>query len=301
MSMKLRVTLFSLVGLSLFACNGDNHELDASGNFEAVETTVSAEANGKILAFEVTEGQVLNQDQQVGYIDSTQLYLAKLQLAQNRKAILSGKPDIRIQLEALQKELDNAISDRDRIGNLVKGEVASQKQLDDANTRIAVIQSKIEAQKSALNTSSNTLTEQGSTIEIQSAQVEDQLRKCRIINPVTGTVLEKYVEPFEMAVQGRPLYKIASLDTLVMRVYVSETQLAQIRIGQKVDVYIDSSKKGFKKYEGSISWISSSAEFTPKTVLTKEERVTLVYAIKILVKNDGFLKIGMPGEVTFVK
>jgi HlyD family secretion protein len=299
--MKLRLTLFSVIGLLLFSCSSDKHELDASGNFEAVETTVSAEANGKILAFDINEGQVLRKDQMVGYIDSTQLYLTKRQLAQNRKAILSAKPDIKVQLEALQKELENAVSDRNRIENLVKGQVASQKQLDDANTRIAVIQSKIDAQNSALNTSTNTLNEQGSTVEIQAAQVEDQLRKCRIVNPVDGTVLEKYVEPFEMTAQGRPLYKIANLDTLTMRVYVSETQLSQIKIGQKAEVYIDKDKKEYKKYEGTISWISTTAEFTPKVVLTKEERVTLVYAVKILVKNDGFLKIGMPGEVTFVK
>jgi HlyD family secretion protein len=299
--MKIRFAFFSVVGLLLFACSGGNNEYDASGNFEAVETVVSAEGNGKILAFDIAEGQVLKQGQQIGYIDSTQLYLNKLQLAQNRKAILSGKPDIKIQLEALQKELDNAVSDRNRIENLVKGEVASQKQLDDANSRIAIIQSKIEAQKSALNTNSNTLTEQSSTVNIQAAQVEDQLRKCRIVNPVNGTVLAKYAEAFEMTAQGRPLYKIANLDTLVMRVYVSETQLSQIRIGQAVSVYIDSSKKEYKKYDGTISWISTTAEFTPKVVLTKEDRVTLVYAVKILVKNDGFLKIGMPGEVKFVK
>jgi HlyD family secretion protein len=301
MIMKIRFAFFSVVGLLLFACNGGHNEYDASGNFEAVENGVSAEGRGKNLAFGITEGKVLKQGQQIGYIDSTQLYLTKLQLAQNRKAILSGKPDIKIQLEALQKELDNAVSDRNRIENLVKGEVASQKQLDDANSRIAIIQSKIEAQKSALNTNTNTLTEQSSTVEIQAAQVEDQLRKCRIVNPVNGTVLAKYAEPFEMTAQGRPLYKIANLDTLVMRVYVSETQLSQIRIGQAVGVYIDSSKKEYKKYDGTISWISTTAEFTPKVVLTKEDRVTLVYAVKILVKNDGFLKIGMPGEVTFVK
>lgn len=299
--MKVRLLLLAVACSSLFACSNGKHEFDASGNFEAVETVVSAEANGKILALNISEGQVLNQHQQVGYIDSTQLHLARLQLAQNRRAILSGKPDISIQLEALQKELDNAVSDRNRIANLVKGEVASQKQLDDANTRVAVIQSKIDAQKSVLNTSTNTLNEQSSTVEIQAAQVEDQLRKCRIVNPVGGTVLAKYAEPFEMTAQGRPLYKIANLDTLIIRVYVSETQLSQIRIGQKADVYIDSSKKDFKKYEGTVSWISSTAEFTPKIVLTKEDRVTLVYAVKILVKNDGFLKIGMPGELTFVK
>lgn len=299
--MKFRFILFSAIGILLFSCKSGNVNFDAAGNFEATEITVSAEANGKIMAFNVTEGQVLEQSQVVGYIDSTQLYLSKLQLAQNRKAILSGRPDIAVQVESLQKELDNAISDRNRIQNLVKGEVASQKQLDDANTRIAILQSKIDAQKSVLNTSTTTLNEQSNTVEVQLAQIEDQLHKCRIINPMKGTVLVKYVEPFEMTAQGRPLYKIADLDNLYIRVYVSETQLSQIRLGQKAEVLIDTSKKEYKKYEGTISWISDKAEFTPKIVQTKEERVTLVYAVKVLVKNDGYLKIGMPGEVDFVK
>ena len=299
--MKLRFILLSVIGLMLFSCKSGNDKFDAAGNFEAVETTVSAEANGKILAFNVTEGQVLEQDQVVGQIDSAQLYLTKLQLAQNRKAILSGRPDIAVQIESLQKELDNAISDRNRIQNLVKGEVASQKQLDDANTRIAIIRSRIDAQKSVLNTSTTTLNEQSNTIEIQMAQIEDQLRKCRIVNPVKGTVLAKYAEPFEMTMQGRPLYKIADIDNLFIRVYVSEPQLSQIRLGQKAEVLIDSGKKDYKKYEGTISWISDKAEFTPKIVQTKEERVTLVYAVKLLVKNDGYLKIGMPGEINFIK
>jgi len=298
--MKFRFTLLSAISLVLFSCNNTKERFDAAGNFEAVEITVSAEANGKIMAFDLTEGQLLEQNQLVGYIDSIQLYLTKLQLIQNRKAILSGRPDIAVQLESLQKELDNAISDRDRIRNLVNGEVASRKQLDDAETRIAIIQSKIEAQKSVLTTSTTTLNEQSNAVEIQQAQIEDQLQKCRIINPVKGTVLSKYAEPFEMTSMGRPLYKIADLDNLYIRVYVSEPQLSQIRLGQPAEVMIDSEQKEGKRYEGVISWISSKAEFTPKIVQTKEERVTLVYAVKILVKNDGSLKIGMPGEVTFI-
>lgn len=299
--MKFRFILLAAISLLLFSCNDGKLKSDAAGNFEAVETMVSAEANGKILSFTITEGEVLKAGQLVGYIDSTQLHLTKLQLMQSRKAILTGRPDIQTQLESLQKELANAISDRNRIQNLVKGEVASQKQLDDANTRVEVLQARIDAQKSALSTSSNALTEQGGTVEVQLAQVEDQLRKCRIVNPVDGTVLVKYVEPFEMTAQGRPLYKIADLDNLYIRIYVSETQLSQIKLGQKVEVLIDADHKEFKKYEGTISWISSKAEFTPKIIQTKEERVTLVYAVKVLVKNDGYLKIGMPGEVNFVQ
>lgn len=299
--MKYGSILLSVISFLLFSCNNGKLTSDAAGNFEAVETMVSAEANGKILSLTITEGEVLKPGQPVGFIDSTQLYLNKMQLMQSRKAILTGRPDIKTQLESLEKELSNAISDRDRIRNLVKGEVASQKQLDDANTRVEVLKARIDAQKSALSTNSNALTEQGGTVEIQLAQVEDLLKKCRIVNPVAGTVLAKYAEPFEMTAQGRPLYKIADLENLFIRIYVSETRLSQIRIGQKAEVLIDSDEKGFKKYEGTISWISSKAEFTPKIIQTKEERVTLVYAVKVLVKNDGYLKIGMPGEVNFVK
>ncbi len=299
--MKFRFILLSALTLLLFSCNNGKLKSDAAGNFEAVETVVSAEASGKILAFSITEGEVLKPGQVVGYIDSTQLYLTKLQLKQSRKAILTGRPDITTQLESLQKELANAISDRNRIQNLVKGEVASQKQLDDANTRVEVLQARIDAQKSALSTNSNALTEQGGTVEVQLAMIEDQLKRCRIVNPVEGTVLAKYTEPFEMTAQGRPLYKIADLNNMYIRIYVSETQLSQIKTGQKVQVLIDSDDKDYKKYEGTISWISSKAEFTPKIIQTKEERVTLVYAVKVLVKNDGYLKIGMPGEVNFVK
>lgn len=299
--MKSRFILLSAIALMMFSCKSGNDKFDAAGNFEAVETTVSAEANGKIMAFDITEGQLLEQNRMVGYIDSTQLYLSKLQIMQNRKAILSGRPDIATQLESLQKELDNAITDRNRIRNLVNGEVASRKQLDDADTRIAILQSRIDAKKSILNTSTATLNEQSNTVEVQQALIEDQLRKCRIVNPVKGTVLAKYAEQYEMTAQGKPLYKIADLDNLWIRVYISETQLSQIKLGQKAEVLIDSDKKDYKKYEGTISWISGKAEFTPKIVQTKEERVTLVYAVKVIVKNDGYLKIGMPGEVNFVK
>lgn len=299
--MKYGSILLSIISLLLISCNNGKLISDAAGNFEAVETMVSAEANGKILSLTIAEGEVLKPGQPVGFIDSTQLYLNKMQLMQSRKAILTGRPDIKTQLESLEKELANAISDRDRIRNLVKGEVASQKQLDDAGTRVEVLKARIDAQKSVLSTNSNALTEQGGTVEVQLAQVEDLLKKCRIVNPVAGTVLAKYAEPFEMTAQGRPLYKIADLENLYIRIYVSETQLSQIRIGQKAEVLIDNDEKGFKKYEGTISWISSKAEFTPKIIQTKEERVTLVYAVKVSVKNDGYLKIGMPGEVNFVK
>ncbi len=288
-----------LAGTLLLSCSNNGNQFDASGSFEATEIVVSAEANGKILAFEVEEGDVLQAAQQVGYIDSVQLYLTKMQLMQNRKTILAGKPDIKVQLEALQKDLDNAYSDKQRIENLVKGNVASQKQLDDANTRIAVLKSKIAATKSTLSTTTSTINEQSGTVEIQLAQVEDQLRKCRIINPLNGTVLTKYAEKDEMAATGKALYKIADLSEIILRVYISANQLPQVKLNQKVKVHTDDGKGGFKEDEGTIIWISDKAEFTPKTVQTKEERANMVYAMKVKLKNDGTYKIGMYGEINF--
>jgi HlyD family secretion protein len=290
--------IFSLA-LFFVSCKNKNNQSDASGTFEATETIVSAEANGKILELNLEESQLLQQGQQVGYIDSVQLHLTRLQLMQNRKAILSGRPDVTTQIESLQKELENALSDKKRIENLVKGQVASQKQLDDASTRVSVLQSKIEAQKSILNTTTSTLTEQGNTVEFQLGQVEDQLRKCRIINPVNGTVLTKYANAFEMVSVGKPLYKIADLTTIILRAYITGNQLPVIKLKQKVKVFTDDGKGGFRETEGMITWISDKAEFMPKTIQTKDERANMVYAIKVNVQNDGSYKIGMYGEIKF--
>ncbi len=295
---NLTIQLLALSTL-FFSCKNNGLENDASGTFEATETVISAEAAGKILAFDIDEGNVLTAGQTIGYIDSTQLYLSKLQLQQNQKAILSGRPDTKVQLEALQKELDNALSDKQRIENLVKGNVASQKQLDDANTRIAILQSKIAATKSSLTTTTSTINEQSNTVAIQLASVEDQLRKCRIVNPVNGTVLTKYANAFEVTAPGKPLYKIADLTEMHLRAYITADQFGKAKIGDKVMVSIDAENGTAKEYGGIVEWISNKSEFTPKTIQTRDERANLVYAMKIRVKNDGLIKIGMYGEVKF--
>jgi HlyD family secretion protein len=295
---NLTIQLLALSTI-LFSCKNNGLNSDASGTFEATETVISAEVAGKILAFDIDEGDVLATGQAIGYIDSTQLYLSKLQLMQNQKAILSGRPDTKVQLEALQKELDNALSDKQRIENLVKGNVASQKQLDDANTRIAILQSKIAATKSTLTTTTSTINEQSGTVAIQLASVEDQLRKCRIVNPVNGTVLAKYANVFEVTAPGKPLYKIADLTQMYLRAYITADQFGSVKIGDKVKVSIDAAEASLKEYDGVVEWISSKSEFTPKTIQTKDERANLVYALKIRVLNDGLIKIGMYGEVKF--
>ena len=295
----LLLTIFFVCVALLYSCSSEKNEADAVGSFEAIETMVSAEANGKIMQFAVEEGDQLKAGDTVGSIDSTQLYLSKLQLIQNKKAVLSSRPDINAQLEALQRELDNAINDKKRIERLVAGEVASQKQLDDANSRIDILQSRIEAQKSLLGTNTSAIDEQASVVNTQLAQIEDQLKKCRIINPLPGTVLATYVNPFEMTSVGRPLYKVANLDEIILRAYITSDQFVNIKTGQTVDVMVDNEKGGTRKFPGTISWINNQAEFTPKTIQTRNERANLVYAIKVKVKNDGTLKIGMYGEVAF--
>ncbi|MCU0369064.1 MAG: efflux RND transporter periplasmic adaptor subunit [Cyclobacteriaceae bacterium] len=255
--MKKVLSPLVFIMVILLGCNNGNHKYDASGTFEATETIISAEANGKIMTLTVNEGDVLEAGEQLGYIDSTQLHLTKLQLLQSQKAILSGKPDIKAQLEALQRELENALSDKKRIENLVKGDVASQKQLDDATTRIAVIEARIAAQKSALTTTTTTLSEQSQTIAVQLAQVEDQLKKCKIINPIQGTVLATYAQPYEMISAGRPIYKIADLSAINLKAYISSDQFINVKLGQTVKVLVDAQEGGVKTYEGTVEWIKN--------------------------------------------
>jgi HlyD family secretion protein len=230
-----------------------------------------------------------------------QLHLNKLQLKQNKVAILSGRPETSVQTEALKSELTNAVLNRDRTANLVKGGVASQKQLDDQNAQIAILQSRIKGQENSLHTTTSSLNEQGTTVDAQMKEINNQLQKCVIINPVKGTVLTKYAEPYEMASLSRPLYKIADLSTIVLRAYITGDQLQQVKLDQQVKVFTDDGKGGYKETSGTITWINDKAEFTPKTIQTKNERANLVYAIKVTVKNDGYLKIGMYGEVAWNK
>ncbi len=289
----------TLLGLTLVSCNNNKNEFDATGTFEANEVIVSAEASGKILAFNLEEGQEIMQGKQIGYIDSVQLHLSKLQLRENQKAVLAGRPDTRTQIEATKREIENVLLEKKRIENLVKGEVASQKQLDDINSKLAVLEARLAAQQNSLSTTTTTLNEQSNAINIQLAIVQDQLQRCKIINPISGTILAKYAMQNEMTMPGKALYKLADLNTVILRAYISGSQLSQTKLGQQVKVLVDAPDDGYKEYAGTISWVSDKAEFTPKTIQTKDERANLVYAMKINVKNDGYLKLGMYGEVKF--
>lgn len=294
-----KASLLLFASISLLSCNNDKNKFDASGTFEAIETIISSDANGTINAFNIEEGQLLESNQVIGTIDSTQLYLKKVQLEKQINALLSKKPNVNIQLAALNTQLSKANKEKNRISNLLRDGAATSKQLDDINADIEVLKKQIDAQKSSLSITSDGISNDANPLYIQVKQLEDQLQKCKIINKTKGTVLTKYAEVNEMTSQGKPLYKIADLSSIILRAYITGNQLPNIKLNQTVIVNTDDGKGGFKTTQGTITWISNKAEFTPKTIQTKDERANLVYAIKVKVKNDGSYKIGMYGEIKF--
>lgn len=289
-------TLFPVL-FFLIACSSGTPEYDATGTFEATDVVVSAEASGKILGLDVEEGTVLKAGQEAGIIDTVQLYLKKLQLEAGVKSVEGQRPDILKQVAATKEQIVQAQRERDRVANLLRVGAANQKQLDDAESLLKVLRKQLAAQNSTLQNSDQSLTWQSSSVGIQVAQVEDQLKKCHIVAPLTGTVLAKYAEAGELAAPGTPLFKIADMEQIYLRAYVTSEQLSEVKLGRKVTVYADYGKDVRTAYPGVVTWISDSSEFTPKTILTKDERANLVYAVKVAVKNDGMLKIGMYGGV----
>lgn len=295
--LKLLTTLS--IPFLLFSCGNGSEEYDATGSFEATEIIVSSQANGRILALNVNEGEQLQTGQKVGQIDSTQLYLQKMSLLSNVKGVRAQQPDIRKQTAALQNQIKTLEREKSRIERLIAANAATQKQLDDIEAQIEVLQSQLSAQTSTLRKSSENISAQSTTLEIQVAQLDNQLEKTQITSPISGTVLNRYAERGELATMGTPLFKIADTGTLFLRAYVTNDQMAQIKLNDEVTVRVDDGEGHMKTYKGSISWISDKSEFTPKTIQTKNERANLVYALKIAVPNDGYLKIGMYGEVKF--
>jgi len=287
--------------LAVFAsCNNDKMQHDASGSFEATEVIISAEVAGRLETFTLNEGDFLKKGQMVGNIDSTQIYFQKLLAQTGKKGAETRRPDMNVQIASAQQELAKAQFEKARIQRLLADGAATQKQLDDVNTQIAVIQKSIDAAKNTLTTNINSLNEQSNSYSIQTAQVEDMLKRCKLVNRVEGTVLNKYAEPNELVGQGTPLYKIADIRNMILRVYVVAPQLEKLKIGQPATVFINTENGQQKEYKGKISWISNKAEFTPKTIQTQEERQNLVYAVKINVPNtDGLIKIGMYGDADF--
>ena len=295
----LRLSLLSLLPLFLFACDGNEKEYDATGTFEATETTVSAEQSGTLLSFAVSEGDGVEAGQEVGLIDTTQVWLKIQQAMATKDVYQNQKPDIGKQIAATRQQLDKARQDQQRYQELVADGAAPAKMLDDATSQVKVLQSQLDALQSTLSTQLSTLNSQLSTVDVQVSQLRDQLLKCHVVAPVRGTVLEKYAERGEFVAPGKPLFKVADTGRMFIRAYVTSAQLQHIKVGQQAKVFADYGDGKKQTYDGNVAWISDKSEFTPKTILTDDERADLVYAVKVAVANDGFIKIGMYGEVKF--
>jgi HlyD family secretion protein len=289
------IALSIILTLALISCSRTDRS-DAYGNFEAIEVIISSESTGKILTLNFDEGQDVKLGDTLGLIDTTDLYLKKQQLIA-QKAVLQAKArNIDSQISVQQQQQQNTLVDKTRVENLMKDGAATQKQMDDINGALDLIETQIRATQ----VQKESVSAEMGTLEVQIAQVEETLGKCWLISPLTGTVLVKFAEPGEVATMGKAICKLANLDALELKVYVSGDQLPYLKIGQTVEVQIDKDKSQFTKLQGRVTWISSKAEFTPKTIQTKKERVNLVYAAKVTVANDGSLKIGMPGEINFM-
>ena len=281
-----------LILINLVACNKNNDKADGYGNFEATEVTISAEASGKIEYLNLEEGAIVAPNTQVGLIDTIQLYLSKQQLIASKNTIASKSGNVLSQTAVLNEQLKTTLIEQKRIQNMFAENAATKRQVDEINGKVNVLNEQIKS----IKTQEAPISNEQKSIDVQIEKINDQIQKCKITSPFQGTVLAKYSEENEITNFGKPLYKLADLTTMTLRVYISEKQLNQIKVGQKVTVKIDT-QEDMKSYPGTISWISSSAEFTPKIIQTKEERANLVYAVKVNLKNDGSLKIGMPAEM----
>lgn len=286
-----------LITLLFVACNSNNNGYDASGVFETTEIVVSAKANGEILYFDLMEGQDVEAGQILGLIDTTQLHWRKMQLQSSMKAMDSRQVNVEVQTAVLREQLTTAYREKERFTQLIKDNAANQKQLDDINAQIATLEKQIAAQSETLRNSNSSLTNEQQSLVAQMEQIEDQLKSAIIKSPATATVLGKYAEVGEFAIQGRPLFKLADMENMFLRAYITASQLSELKIGQQVKVFSDMGKSDKREYDGVITWISDKAEFTPKTIQTRDERANLVYVVKIAVKNDGFIKKGMYGEI----
>lgn len=299
--MKALNYILPLFLVLMYGCKSDENGVDATGVFEATEIIVSAESSGKLLSFLVYEGDKVTKDQMLGQIDSTQLYLNKLQVEASKIALLSSRPNVQSQLSILVAEIENVEFEKKRVEKLLAGDVATQKQLDDINAKLDVLRTNLKAKKISLKITTNAIDAQSLAMDAQLDIINDQLERSIITTPIDGTVLVKYAEQGELTGMGKPLFKVADMENMILRAYVTADQLPQIKIGQDVKVFAEFGKDGKREYVGKITWISSKSEFTPKTIQTQDERANLVYAVKIAVKNDEFLKIGMYAGIKITK
>lgn len=299
--MKKTLTYSSLlvIALAITSCGKGNKAYDASGVFESTEVTVSAEGNGRIMNLDIQEGDQLEAGAVVGCIDTVQLYLSKVQLEATMKAVGSGRLNISRQIASLESQIAKQKQELARFTKLEKAGAANRKQVEDIQAQLEVLERQLAARKESLQNANSGVSGQSAALEAQVMQLEDKIRKCVITSPVSGTILAKYSEAGELAVQGRALFKVADLDNIRLRAYITADQLTGLKLGQSVKVFADQGTSGRKEYAGTLVWISDKAEFTPKTIQTRDERANLVYAVKIAVKNDGLIKLGMYGEIKF--
>lgn len=297
--MKAHLILGIGFSLALAACGDKEVEYDASGIFETTEIIVSAQTAGELTALTAEEGRTVEAGEKLGCVDTVQLALKKRQLSASLTATDSKRLDRKRQVAALRQQIDNLQREKARFSELLKADAATEKQVDELDYQIAILQRQLEATEEQINSSNSSLDGQSSGIEAQLAQVEDQIRKSVAASPIKGTILAKYAEPGEYVVPGKPLFKVADISRMKLRAYLTADQLTTLKIGQKVTVYADQGKTDRKAYEGTVVWIADEAEFTPKTIQTREERASLVYAVKIAVSNDGLIKRGMYGDVKF--
>lgn len=290
---------YPLLVLLAASCVEGNKAYDASGVFESTEVTVSAEGNGKILSLDIQEGDRLEAGQIVGCIDTVQLHLSEVQLEASRRAVGSGRLDISRQIAALESQIGKQRQELDRFTKLEKAGASNRKQVEDIQAQIETLERQLAAQEESLNSSNRNVSGQADALEAQIEQIRDRIHKCVITSPVAGTVLAKYSEAGEFAALGRALFKVADIDNIRLRAYITADQLTTLKLGQQVRVFADQGSYGRKEYAGTLIWISDKAEFTPKTIQTRDERANLVYAVKIAVENDGLIKLGMYGDIKF--
>ncbi len=293
----MKKTVIFACALALAACSNENGKYDITGTFEATEVTVSAEGTSRLMSFTLEEGDQIAAGTQVGLIDTVQLALKARQFGATEESIANQRPDIQAQIAATKQQIAKAEKEAKRQQNLLNDNAGTQKQLDDALNQVSVLKQQLKAQMSTLDNSTKALNSQMNATAIQREQILDQLGKCHIVSPIAGTIIEKYAEQGEFAATGKPLFKVADLSNMYLRAYITSVQLKDVKLGQKVKVWSDSGDDNRQSYDGVITWISSRSEFTPKTILTDDARADQVYAVKIAVKNDGYLKIGMYGEV----
>lgn len=298
--MKIHQYICSVaIGLVLGACTSQEEQYDASGIFETTEVIVSAKGTGELQSFQVEEGQAVRQGEVLGWIDTLQLSLKDRQLAASLLATESKRLDEKRQVAHLRQQIENLQREKERFTTLLNAKATTAKQVDDIDYQIKVLQNQLVATQEQINSSNSSLSRQSESIQAQRAQLEDQIRNAMISSPITGTVLTKYAEQGEFAVPGKALFKVADVSQMKLRAYITADQLTQLQIGQAVAVYADRGITDRKRYAGRVVWIADKAEFTPKTIQTRNERANLVYAVKIAVENDGFIKRGMYGEVRF--